>query len=204
MPDPIYGTTVFDKSLPAVSYRVPGQSYTIPNLNVSTINGTSGGGGGGGGSLPANPLFSTVSLCDPTSGKGAVQFKIDPNPAIPLYNYIAQSAWGDETANEYQITVFNEADYTDYIGCKGVLATDGLTTSGTPFGVIEGYGDGFRILGADATGKTTATWYEAHNGFNNVNLVSSMTDSQKTHTLNFSAFLSTMADVYPAIVNSYS
>jgi len=48
MPDPIYGNTVFDKSAPTIAYRVPGQTYNIPNLNVSSINGSTGGGGGGG------------------------------------------------------------------------------------------------------------------------------------------------------------
>ena len=159
-------------------------------------------GGGGGGTLTPNISVSTLSLCAPGVGKGLVQFT--PLDGVPVYQTIGLQAWGDETSDEYQITVNDIAGYVDYVGCKGILVSDALTTTNNPFGVVEGVGDGVKIYGADATGKTTQVWMEAHNGANEVKCVSSMTDSAKTGTLDFNAFLSTMASVYPEIVKPYS
>lgn len=197
MPDPLYNGATFDKLLPTIAFQSPGVSQTIPVLNVSTIV-----GGGGGGSASANPVVSTLTLCDPTTGKGAIQFGI--LPGIPAYNTLVQQNWGDESGDMYQITLNEAGGAVDYLGCRGLLVNDGTPTTGNPFGVIEAFADGVAIKGADGTGKTTAVWYEAHNGFNKVGYVSTMTNSQKTYTLDFNAFLSTMASVYPAIVQPFA
>jgi len=202
MSDPLYGNTNFNKILPAITYRSPGVSYNVPSLNVSTINGAAAGSGGG--VLTPNISVSTLSLCAPGVGqkKGLIQFA--PVDGEPLFQTLGLQAWGDETDDRFQITLNNIGGTADYLGCKGILATEFINTTGQPFGIVEASADGVVIMGADATGKITQTWYEAHSGFNKVNCVSTLTDSQKTGTLDFSAFLSTMASVYPEIVKPYS
>lgn len=169
---------------------------TISGLN--TINGAAYPPPG----YTPNPQFSTIELRSPTVGGGLIQFDLNPGVSatqmLPLYFTSGQGGYDltlsiiDSTTNQYVP-----------LGTNGVrLGTQ--QTQNVPYGYVEGTNDGVSISGRNINDSVTQVWYEAHSGANKVNCCSTITDAAKTGTLDFNAFLSTMASVYPDIVKPYA
>ena len=126
------------------------------------------------------------------------------------------AVWPNPNNDPNDYTLLTYANYGDSTSVN-ILSTAGPTTAkplavgslivgeygGAPFGVIENLNDGFILSGRDQNLNRTQDYLQAANGATQVNVVSTMTDSEKSGTLNFPAFLSTMKSVYPEIVSAY-
>lgn len=161
------------------------------NPNFTNANATTPYASGGGGNTSN---FYELSF-DAANNSGAIW----PSLVSPSdYTLLTYADWSSG-ANQFAVS-FAGPTLPQPIGASSVWVG---AYGGAPYGVIKGVGDGVQISGQDGAANETAVWIEAHNGASQLNYVSTMTDSQKTYTLDFPAFLSTMASVYPEIVKPY-
>ena len=174
------------------------------NANATTIFPAIGGGGAGGGS---NATFNSITLNSSTGSYPAGAITLVKQPGNTGSEIINQY-WAGQSSFDLTPSILQAitGGFTDDWGAKGVKLSQGASVLTTvPYGYIQGSNDGVIISGQAAnTGALTQTWFEAHNGATKVLCVSTMTDAAKTQTLDFNAFISTMASVYPDIVKPYS
>ena len=128
------------------------------------------------------------------------------------------AVWPNPNGDPNDYTLLTYANYGLDPNVTGILTAAGPTVAkpiaagslivgeygGAPFCVIENNNDGIILSGRDNNGVRTQDWLTTGKGVTQIAAVSTMTDSNKTATLNFTAFLSTMKSVYPEIVAPYS
>ena len=169
--------------------------------------------------MPVNPNFTNANAETPyASGGGGVVPGSTINPYVVNFTTGQNSGalWPNPNGNPNDFTLLTYVNWGS--SAETFLTASGYslgmpfgagelrvgTYGGQPHGVISSNADGITIYGTDGQGNPTQTWFSAGSGKSQLMCCSTITDSQKSGTLDFSAFLSTMASVYPEIVKPYS
>ena len=167
--------------------------------------------------MPVNPNFTNANAETPYASGGGVAPGSTINPYYISFTTAGNSgaAWPNPNGNPNDFTLLT---YVDWGSGQTILSAAGNslpmpvgvgqlrvgTYGGQPHGVIASNADGLSINGFNGSGNLTQTWFAAGSGKSQLMCCSTITDSQKSGTLDFSAFISTMASVYPEIVKPYS
>lgn len=169
------------------------QTNIAPGTSFAT------GGGGGGSNLLVNTITTNSTTIDGTFGLNLLK-----NPNVPQTGTTLNCQyWAGQDG--YNLTpTFTQLgnNFTDTIGVEGVRFASSLGKP--PYGYIVAEDDGVLITGRDSDGNPTQDYLNTNSGQMKLMTVSTITNSAKTHTLDFNAFMSTMASVYPSVVSAYT